>query len=220
MHINWSPSMMLVDVLHLQDQMNELTLAGCTTFHIDVMDGNYVPNITLGMMDIVAMDKVTQLPLEVHLMVKEPSNILNLFNLKNVSTLMVHPEICTHLHRTLTQIKSMGKRAGLVINPSTPLSFVEEVIDELDVVMVMAVNPGYAGQAFIPTSFKKIQRLRTLLNSYGKDIEIIVDGSISSKNIKQLVESGANGFVLGSAGLFRGDFDFKNNLSALIEAAK
>jgi ribulose-phosphate 3-epimerase len=220
MSINWSPSLMLVDILHLEDQLEQLTKAGCTTFHIDVMDGNYVPNITLGMMDILALDKITKLPLEVHLMVNEPSNILHLFNLKNVSTLMIHPEVCTHLHRTLTQIKTMGKRVGLVVNPSTPLSYVEEVIDELDVVMVMAVNPGYAGQAFIPTSFKKIERLRALLTSYRKDIEIIVDGSISTKNIKQLVDCGANGFVLGSAGLFREDFDFKRNLYALIDASK
>ena len=220
MSINWSPSLMLVDILHLQDQLDQLTEAGCTTFHIDVMDGNYVPNITLGMMDIIALDKVTKLPLEVHLMVNEPSNILHLFNLKNISTLMVHPETCTHLHRTLTQIQSMGKRVGLVLNPSTPLSYVEEVFEELDVVMVMAVNPGYAGQAFIPTSFQKIERLRSLLDSYGKDIEIIVDGSISIKNIKQLITCGANGFVLGSAGLFRENFDFKKNLATLIDAGQ
>lgn len=217
---NWSPSLMLVDFLHLQDQLDQLTSAGCTSFHIDIMDGNYVPNMALGMMDIMALDKVAKLPLEVHLMVNNPSTIIPLFAYDSISTIMVHPETCPHLHRTLTQIKVMNKRAGLVINPSTPLSILEEVIDDVDVVMVMSVNPGFAGQAFIPTSFRKIERIKSLLIAYGKDIEIIVDGSISTANIRRLIHCGATGFVLGSAGLFRGDFDFKSNLDLLIDQGK
>lgn len=220
MKLNLSPSMMLADFLNLESDMNALYEAGCHSYHIDVMDGNYVPNITLGMMDIAAMNKVAKIPLEIHLMVNEPSNVLDLFNLENVSTIMVHPEICTHLHRTLIKIKSMNKRVGLVINPSTPLSFVEEVIEELDCVMLMSVNPGYAGQTFIESSYIKLERLKSLIDSYKKDIEILVDGSISTKNINKLYELGATGFILGSASIFRNNRDYKNNLKELIGSFK
>lgn len=218
MRMNWSPSLMLVDILDLRKQIELLTDAGSTSFHIDIMDGNYVPNITLGTMDLIALNRISTIPLEVHLMVNEPSNVLGLFNYGAISTIFIHPETCTHLHRTISEIKRMGKRAGIVINPSTSLNYVEEMIEDLDVVMVMAVNPGYAGQKFIASTFRKIERTKSLIRSYGKEIEILVDGSISTENIGQLVECGANGFVLGSAGLFRDDFDYKRNIEALKNA--
>ncbi len=220
MQINWSPSLMLIDILHLQEQVDELTKVGSTSFHIDIMDGNYVPNITLGLMDIIALNKISPLPLEIHLMVNEPSNILHLFNLDKVSIIMIHPETCTHLHRTINQIKSMGKRVGLVLNPSTPISCAEELIQDLDVVMIMSVNPGFAGQAFIHASIEKTQRLYNILSNYQKKIDIMVDGSISPSNIAQLVKCGATGFVLGSAGIFYDQNNFKKNIDLLKDAIK
>ncbi len=213
--MNWSPSMMCVDILHLKDEMEKLDKAGCTSYHIDVMDGVYVPNITLGLNDINAMGSISTLPLEVHLMVHDPASIIKLFNLESISTLYVHPEACPHLHRTLTQIKSMGKKAGLVINPGTALSALEEVIEVVDVVMVMSVNPGYAGQAFIESSYSKVQRIKNLLVSYSRDVEILVDGAISTNNVKKLIDCGATGFVLGSAGLFKDELDYAKNLKQL-----
>ncbi len=213
--MNWSPSMMCVDILVLKDEMEKLAKAGCTSYHIDVMDGVYVPNITLGLNDIKAIGSVATLPLEVHLMVHDPASILKLFNMESISTLYVHPEACPHLHRTLTQIKSMGKKAGLVINPGTALSALEEVIEEVDAVMVMSVNPGYSGQVFIESSYSKVQRVKALLVSYGRDVEVLVDGAISATNVKKLTDCGATGFVLGSASLFKDEFDYAKNLKQL-----
>ncbi|HET6786219.1 MAG TPA: ribulose-phosphate 3-epimerase [Erysipelotrichaceae bacterium] len=220
MNVNWSPSMMLADLLNLKNEIDQLVEAGCTSLHIDVMDGNYVPNITLGLLDIKVMNNISPVPLEVHLMVNQPSNILSLFNLDNVSTIMVHPEICTHLNRTLKEIKLMNKRAAIVLNPSTSLTYLEEVIDEVDAVMLMSVNPGFAGQEFIPSSINKVGRINELIKRSGKEIEILVDGSISTKNIKELYKKGARGFILGTGGLFRDGNDFKKNIGILESAIK
>lgn len=220
MKLKFSPSMMLVNLLELRKEMDELTDAGCNSFHIDVMDGNYVPNITLGTMDIMAMNKVARIPLEVHLMVNEPINILDMFNLENVSTIMIHPETCTHLHKTVAGIKKLNKRAGLVLNPGSPLVYISELISEIECVMIMSVDPGFAGQNFIDSTYDKVRRLKALIDSCNKETEILVDGSISIKNIKKLVESGANGFILGTASIFQEGRDFKRNLDLLIEAIK
>lgn len=220
MKVNWSPSMMLANLLELESEIKELTDAGCTSLHIDVMDGNYVPNITLGLLDIKVMNDISPLPLEVHLMVNEPSRILHLFNMSNISTIMVHPEICTHLNRTLKEIKDLGKRAGIVLNPSTPLTYLEEVMDEIDAVMLMSVNPGFAGQSFIVSSIDKVGRISSLIKSKHKEIEILVDGSISTKNIKELYDKGARGFILGTGGLFKDGNNFKNNLKILENTIK
>jgi len=211
---------MCIDLLNLRLEVDHLAKAGCTSYHIDVMDGNYVPNITLGLLDIKAINSISTLPLEIHLMVNEPANIIALLDLDKVATIFVHPEICTHLHRTLTQIKLMGKRPGIVLNPGSPIIYLEEVLDDVDAVMVMSVNPGFAGQKFIESTYDKLQRISELLKNKQKTLDVLVDGSISDKNIKRLIECGANGFVLGTASIFRENFDYEKNLCHLKEAAK
>ena len=220
MEINYSPSLMCVDLLNLRSEVENLANAGCTTYHIDVMDGNYVPNMTLGLLDIKAIDSISTLPLEVHLMVSEPAKLIDLFDLKNVSTIFVHPESCTDLRQTLLKIKSLKKRPGIAINPNSSLSTLVETIDLVEAIIVMAVNPGYAGQKFIETTYEKLQSVTEICTKYSCKAEILLDGSVSDKNIKQLVEYGATGFVLGTAGLFRDGNDYVANLNHLKEALR
>ena len=217
MEINYSPSLMCVDLLNLRSEVENLANAGCSTYHIDVMDGNYVPNITLGLLDIKAIDSISTLPLEVHLMVSEPAKILDLFNFKNVSTIFVHPESCSDLRQTLLKIKSMNKHPGIAINPNESLSTLVETIDLVEAIIVMAVNPGYAGQKFIETTYEKLRNVTEICRKYSSKADILLDGAVSDKNIKQLVDCGATGFVLGTAGLFKDGNDYLANLNHLKE---
>lgn len=217
MNINWSPSLMLVDLLKLQEEMNVLADLGCPSFHIDVMDGNYVPNFTLGLLDVVTMNKITKIPLEVHLMVNDPIRILHLYDLENVSTIMVHPEACLQFHSTLSKIKAMNKRVGVVLNPGTPVSYLDEVMDIIDCVLVMAVNPGFARQNFIPSTYDKLKRVKETLQ-LRPDIEILVDGAVGPNNAKKLIDAGARGFVLGTASIFKNNNDFKRNFKELLNS--
>lgn len=193
------PSLLSADFRHLERQIEEVERAGADGVHIDVMDGRFVPNITIGPFIVEAVRKSTTLPLDVHLMIVEPERYLEAFARAGADILSVHQEACPHLHRTLQQIKQLGKRAGVVLNPSTPLSALEEVLEDVDLVLLMSVNPGFGGQRFIETSVHKVQRLRRLLDERGIHAELEVDGGIDPQTAPRVVMAGATILVAGSA---------------------
>jgi ribulose-phosphate 3-epimerase len=167
--------------------------------HLDIMDGHFVPNITFGPVLIQAVRSVTRLPLDVHLMIEQPERYLADFAQAGANRLTVHVETCPHLHRTVQQIKEVGCQAGVALNPATPLASLEEILAELDLVLVMSVNPGFGGQVYIPSSTAKIARLRARLDTLGSPAELEVDGGIHLDTIAEVVEAGATVLVIGSA---------------------
>ena len=182
--------------------MESIEKAGADYIHIDVMDGHFVPNMTLGPPAVEALRKVTSLPLDVHLMIQNPDDLIEAFVEAGSDILTVHAEVCPHLHRTLTAIKKKGARAGVSINPATPLFLLEEVLEYADLALVMTVNPGFSGQEFIPSMIPKIERLRRWIDKEGWSLELEVDGGIKVDNIGQVAKAGADVFVSGS-GIFR-----------------
>jgi len=172
---------------------------GADLIHVDVMDGHFVPNITIGVPVVAALKKVARVPLDVHLMIQNPDRYAEAFVKAGAARLSVHAEVLPHMHRTLQFIKSLGAKAGVAINPSTPVSAIEEVAGDLDHVLVMSVNPGFGGQTFIPRSESKIQAIRVLLDGAGNPAPIEVDGGVDSTNIARLVAAGASIFVAGVA---------------------
>jgi ribulose-phosphate 3-epimerase len=173
--------------------------AGADVIHVDVMDGHFVPNITIGPLIVKAVRAVTDLPLDVHLMITDPDRYLQDFIDAGADWVTVHVEACTHLHRTLSYIRSKGKKAGAVLNPATSLSTLEYVLSDVDLVMLMSVNPGFGGQSFIESSLEKITRLRRMLDAVNPEAGIEVDGGISPATIARVAAAGANIFVAGSA---------------------
>jgi ribulose-phosphate 3-epimerase len=174
-------------------------MAGADVIHVDVMDGHFVPNITIGPMVVKALRSVTKLPLDVHLMIEFPDRYIEAFAQAGASWLTVHVEACTHIHRTINAIKALGIKAGAVLNPATPPSTLEYVLADLDLVLVMSVNPGFGGQHFIPSSLDKIRHLRKLLASLDHHVPIEVDGGVNSQTIEAVVSAGADICVAGSA---------------------
>ena len=193
------PSLLAADFRCLGQQVEEVEKAGADGVHLDVMDGRFVPNITLGPFVVEAVRKSTALPLDVHLMIVEPERYLGDFARAGADILSVHQEACPHLHRTIQQIKQLGKRAGVVLNPSTPLSTLEEVLGELDLILLMSVNPGFGGQRFIEASVDKVRRLRRLLDERGTHAELEIDGGIDPQTAPRVVAAGATLLVAGSA---------------------
>ena len=179
--------------------MAEATRAGADYIHVDVMDGRFVPTITFGPQMVKDLRSRTTLPLDVHLMIVEPERLIPQFAESGADILTVHAEACPHLHRVVHQIKELGVRAGVALNPGTPVDAVEEVLADLDMVMVMSVNPGFPAQAFIPSVVPKLRRLRQLLDKGGLSAELAVDGGISELTAPQVVEAGARMLVAGSA---------------------
>ncbi len=213
-----SPSLLSADCGRLAETMAELQSAGVEWIHWDVMDGHFVPNMTFGQHVIRGLRKASDLYFDVHLMIEEPERWLEDFSLAGAQMLTVHAEATRHLQRTLAEIRRLGMKAGAALNPATPLNVLEYVLDDVDMVLIMSVNPGFGGQKFLPASYGKIRALRAMLDGAGRsDCLIQVDGGVDLKNTPLLVEAGANVLVSGSA-FFR-EPPYKTRLAAFMDAA-
>ncbi|PXF58766.1 MAG: ribulose-phosphate 3-epimerase [Deltaproteobacteria bacterium] len=197
--IQIAPSILSADFGRLAEEVRSVETAGADVIHVDVMDGHFVPNITIGPMVVKALSSLTKLPLDVHLMIESPDRYIDAFAQAGASWLTVHVEACTHIHRTINAIKAYGIKAGAVLNPATSPSTLEYILADLDLVLVMSVNPGFGGQHFIPSSLDKIRNLRKLLASLDHYVPIEVDGGVNSQTIEDVVSAGADICVAGSA---------------------
>ena len=195
--IKIAPSILSADFAALGTDIARVEAGGADQLHVDVMDGRFVPNITIGPVVVGAIRKRTRLPLDVHLMIVEPERYIPEFIGAGADMVTVHAEACPHLQRTLAQIRELGARAGVALNPSTPYSALEFVLDDLDLVLVMSVNPGFGGQSFIPTAHRKIREIKKLLG--GRPVDVSVDGGVKADLAKSLAEDGATTLVAGSA---------------------
>ena len=194
-----APSILSADFCRLGDEVRAVEAAGADYIHVDVMDGHFVPNITIGPPVVAALRKVTALPLDVHLMIAAPDRYIADFAAAGADIIVVHAEASTHLHRSIQLIKSLGKRAGVSLNPATPLNCLEYVLADLDLVLLMTVNPGFGGQSFIEECIPKIRSLRAMLDKRGLEAELEVDGGVKIDNIARIAHAGADVFVAGSA---------------------
>ncbi len=201
-----APSILSADFSRLGEEVQAVDKAGADWIHVDVMDGRFVPNITIGPLVVKAIRPLTDKPLDVHLMIVEPEKYVEQFAQAGADIISVHAEhnASPHLHRTLNQIRENGKKAGVVLNPSTPLEFIDYVLDQCDLVLLMSVNPGFGGQSFIPGIVPKIKKLRAMCSERGLDPWIEVDGGLKANNTWQVLEAGANAIVAGSA-VFKAD---------------
>ncbi|MEO5991337.1 MAG: ribulose-phosphate 3-epimerase [Ferruginibacter sp.] len=194
-----APSLLSADFLHLQEDCEMLNESKADWFHLDVMDGRFVPNISFGPMIIDFVRKTTKKTFDVHLMIEEPEKFAEDFKKAGADILTVHVEACRHLHRNIQQIKSLGMKAGVAINPHTPISFLENILIDIDLVCVMSVNPGFGGQSFIPQTIDKIIALKEMIKSKAANVLIEVDGGINTENASMVVQAGADVLVAGSA---------------------
>jgi ribulose-phosphate 3-epimerase len=201
-----SPSILSADFARLGDEIRALEAAGADYIHLDVMDGHFVPNITIGPMTVAAARSVTNLPLDVHLMIENADCYIDAFADAGSSLISVHPEACPHLQRTLRAIRDRGLLAAAALNPATPLCVLEHVLDDLDMILIMTVNPGFGGQKFIPAMLEKLRRLQAMLAAAGKKIAVEVDGGIVTDNIRTVSDAGADVFVSGSGILNTPDY--------------
>lgn len=197
--IKLAPSILAADFARLGEQVAEAERAGADRIHVDVMDGHFVPNISIGPVVVQSLRRVTRLPLETHLMISDPDRYLDAFAAAGSDTLQVHLEQSPHLHRTIQQIRKLGKRAGVVINPATPASLLEEILPDVDLVLVMTVNPGFGGQEFITGTLPKLRRVRAMIDSVNPECELEVDGGIGPETAALAVGAGARVLVAGSA---------------------
>ncbi|WP_243290238.1 ribulose-phosphate 3-epimerase [Bacillus sp. FJAT-47783] len=197
--IKIAPSILSADFSRLEEEIKDVEQGGADYIHVDVMDGHFVPNITIGPLIVEAIRPVTKLPLDVHLMIEDPDRYIPQFSRKGADIISVHVEACPHLHRTIQLIKSEGVKAGVVLNPHTPVSMIEHIIDDVDLVLLMTVNPGFGGQAFIPNVLPKIQKVKQMVIDRNLQVEIEVDGGVNIETAKQCIEAGANVLVAGSA---------------------
>ncbi len=193
------PSILSADFTRLGDQVREAEAAGAQRIQVDVMDGHFVPNITMGPMVVEAVRRCTRLPLEAHLMITNPERYIEDFAKAGADVIIVHQEVCPHLHRVIQQIKETGKQAGVALNPSTPVFLLEDVLSLLNMVLIMTVNPGFGGQDFIPETLPKITRVRQMITHRGLQCDVEVDGGIHEETAPRVVQAGANLLVAGSA---------------------
>lgn len=205
--IKLAPSILSADFARLLEDVKKVEKAGCEYLHIDVMDGHFVPNITLGPAIVKSLRKDVNMVFDAHLMIENPDNYIKEFADAGCDIIVVHQEACTHLHRTIQNIKSHGVKAGVALNPATPIETIKYVLEDVDMVLLMSVNPGFGGQSYIPVVTKKIKELRALIDEMGLDIDIEVDGGVKPSNISEVVNAGANVIVAGSAIFNAGDID-------------
>ena len=215
--IKISPSILSADFSRLGEDVQAVDRAGADYIHIDVMDGHFVPNITIGPLVVDALRKVTAKPLDVHLMIENPDLYIPDFAKAGADIITVHQEAVPHLHRTLQLIKSLGKKAGVSLNPATPVETLDVILDELDLVLIMSVNPGFGGRSFIPSALDKIRALRQRITQRGLSTELEVDGGVKIDNIREVVAAGADVLVAGSA-VFNTE-DYAATITALRENA-
>jgi len=193
-----APSLLASDFLHLQDECTMLNESEADWFHLDVMDGRFVPNISYGLPVIEQISKTTDKICDVHLMIEEPERYAEAFKQAGADILTVHWETCVHLHRNIQQIHSLDMQAGVALNPHTPVHFLQDILQDIDLVLIMSVNPGFGGQKFIPHSLKKIEELRRMIDDAKLNVKIEVDGGITLDNAKQIIAAGADVLVAGS----------------------
>ncbi len=216
--IELAPSILSADFARLGEQVREAVDAGATLLHLDVMDGHFVPNLTIGPPVVASVRKVVDVPLDVHLMIERPDDFIPAFIDAGANWVSVHQEACVHLHRTLEFIRSLGAKAGVVINPSTPVEMLDEVLGIIDYVLVMSVNPGFGGQKFIPRSLDKIRNLVTMRNANGYHFRIEVDGGVAHDTVADVVRAGAELLVAGNA-VFGNGGDVRKNVRDLLKIA-
>ncbi|MEM9706036.1 MAG: ribulose-phosphate 3-epimerase [Pseudomonadota bacterium] len=210
-----SPSILSADFGDLREEIAAVARAGADFIHVDVMDGHFVPNLTLGPMIVAAVRNATDLPFDVHLMVSPAEPLIDAFADAGANILTVHPEAGPHLHRTMQQIKARGAKAGVALNPATPVEAIEPIIGEIDLVLVMSVNPGFGGQKFIPSQIEKIKKVRRLIDQSDRDIMLQVDGGVNAETAPSVIAAGATVLVAGSA-VFRSDRSaYADNIHAL-----
>ncbi|MCK5311068.1 MAG: ribulose-phosphate 3-epimerase [Desulfobacteraceae bacterium] len=212
-----APSILSADFTILGQEIKAVEDGGADWIHIDVMDGQFVPNITYGPIIVKASKKATDLPLDVHLMIEKPDLIIPDFIKAGADLISVHAEACTHLHRTIQMIKNENVKAGVALNPATPIETVEWIMEEIDFIVVMSVNPGFGGQKFIKSSIKKIEKLTSMKEHKNPDLIIQVDGGVNEKTINDISNAGATSFVAGSY-IFNAD-DYKKQISLLKDKA-
>ncbi|KOP82094.1 ribulose phosphate epimerase [Bacillus sp. FJAT-21945] len=194
-----APSILSADFSKLGEEIKDVERGGADYIHVDVMDGHFVPNITIGPLIVEAIRPATKLPLDVHLMIENPDQYIESFAKAGADYITVHVEACRHLHRTIHYIKSFGVKAGVVLNPATPVQMIEDIIEDVDMVLLMTVNPGFGGQKFIPSVLRKIAAVKKMADDKGLNIEIEVDGGVNEETAKLCIEAGANVLVAGSA---------------------
>ena len=194
-----APSILSADFSKLGEEISDVEKGGAELIHVDVMDGHFVPNITIGPLVVESIRPITKLPLDVHLMIENPDQYIESFAKAGADYITVHVEACRHLHRTIQLIKSFGVKAGVVLNPATPVQLIEPIIEELDIVLLMSVNPGFGGQKFIPSVLNKIKQVRDMAEQKGVQLEIEVDGGVNEETARLCVEAGATILVAGSA---------------------
>lgn len=201
-----APSILSADFARLADEVQAVERAGADLLHVDVMDGHFVPNLTVGPPIVESLKKVTKLPLDVHLMITNADAFISEFANAGADYLTVHVEACTHLHRTVQSIKECGVKAGVTLNPATPLGSLEEILGDVDLLLIMSVNPGFGGQKFIPSVLKKIARARAMLDAIKSAAVLEVDGGVKIDNARDIVAAGATALVAGSAIFSEGDY--------------
>ena len=205
--IKLAPSILSADFARLLEDVKKVEKAGCEYLHIDVMDGHFVPNITLGPGIVKSLRKDVNMVFDAHLMIENPDNYIKEFADAGCDIIVVHQEACTHLHRTIQNIKSHGIKAGVALNPATPIETIKYVLQDVDMVLLMSVNPGFGGQSYIPVVTEKIKELKALTDEMNLDIDIEVDGGVKPSNIAEVVNAGANVIVAGSAIFNAGNID-------------
>ncbi len=211
--IKIAPSILSADFARLGDEIRAIEAGGADYVHVDVMDGHFVPNITIGPLIVEAIRPVTKLPIDVHLMIENPDQYVPAFAEAGADIIVVHAEASTHLHRTVQLIKSFGKKAGVSLNPATPLTALEMILPDIDLALLMTVNPGFGGQSFIRSCLPKITELRRQITALGRNIELEVDGGVKVDNIAEIAAAGADVFVAGSA-VFNTD-DYATTIATL-----